>query len=231
MDTSELYRSLGLNPGQLNALVRDMDHMNNLMRDLPSSGLLDSVHAMTRDVGSLTATVSSVMDQLRAEGMIAHSVAQQSVAALEAAGVSTAIADTLDLSWLQGSLSQIADSVAQQSWFAQRVQELYASDLLDHLADEGTAGQVEEVSDEMAAALAASALAFQEQVTWLPFAEQKRLFIAFMVLVVMSLLCVAAVSLDGPGAEVLANASGILGVAGTTATGAARVSPSAQPRG
>ncbi|AVI00045.1 hypothetical protein C5L38_33740 (plasmid) [Streptomyces sp. WAC00288] len=213
MDTSELYRSLGLTPRQLNSLFRDLDDLSALMRDLPSTGGLDGIQAMARDAVPLATSVSSMLDRLREETSTAHAVTQQAVAALEAAGISTAIADTLDLSWLQGSLRPITDTVAEQDWFAEQVQEVYASDLLDRLVDEDAAEQAEEVSDETAADLEASAIAFREQVAWLPVDEQKRLFVAFVLVIAVSVLSVASVLLDGPAAEVVGNAANLLELA------------------
>ncbi|WP_432088492.1 hypothetical protein [Streptomyces sp. bgisy095] len=83
---------------------------------------------------------------------------QQALAALGAAGVSTAIADILDLAWLQGFLRPITDTVARQDWFAEQVQEVYVSDLLDRLVDEDAtskAGGVQSVSVVCDALLAA----------------------------------------------------------------------------
>ncbi|WP_432088488.1 hypothetical protein [Streptomyces sp. bgisy095] len=154
-----------------------------------------------------------MLDRLREETSTAHAVTQQAVAALEAAGVSTAIADTLDLAWLQGFLRPITDTVARQDWFAEQVQEVYASDLLDRLADEDVAVRTEEVSAETVADLEASAIAFREQVAWLPVSEQKRLFVAFVLVIAISVLCVASVHLDGPAAEVVGNAANLLELA------------------
>ncbi|MFJ4343235.1 hypothetical protein [Streptomyces sp. NPDC088915] len=225
MDTSELYRSLGLTPRDMNSLFRDLDDLGALMRDLPSIGGLDGIQAMARDVAPLATSVSSMLDRLREETSSAHAVTQQAVAALEAAGVSTAIADTLDLSWLQGSLRPVTDTVARQDWFAEQVQEVYASDLLDRLVDEGAAGQAEEISDETAADLEASAIAFQEQVAWLPIDEQKKLFVAFVIAIAASVLCLAAVLLDGPAAEVVGNAANLMGIAGGAAVAWDRLKP------
>ncbi|MFD3719993.1 hypothetical protein [Streptomyces sp. NPDC058674] len=133
----------------------------------------------------------------------------------------TALADVTstihDLSWLQGSLSSILAVTERRDWFTQQVQTLYTSDWMDELIREPPTEPPANVPTETAAELEASAAAFQEQVQYLPLAEQQRLFLAFMGAVGISLcLMLAVVVQDNDTAkDVLASVGDIAGVAST----------------
>ncbi|MFI1948628.1 hypothetical protein [Streptomyces virginiae] len=132
------------------------------------------------------------------------------------ADTAAALTDTVDLSWLQGSLSQITAVTAQQDWFAQNVQSLYASDWLEQVIRETSGAPPADLPAGTAADLEASAVAFQEQVQYLPLAEQKKLFLAFMCAIAISLGLVLAVAVqdNDTAKDVLGSVGDMVGVVG-----------------
>lgn len=124
---------------------------------------------------------------------------------------------TVDLSNMNSALQQIAETqeLARQPWFTEQVQALYASDVLDQL-DEQTPTDTDPtpLSPEEAAELDALALAFQQN-PLLTDAQAKRLFQAYLLVLILVLWTYASVSLDGPLEETIGNAADIAGAATT----------------
>ncbi len=98
---------------------------------------------------------------------------------------------------------------------------LYASNWLDQLISETPADPSAEVPAGASAELEASAAAFQEQVQYLPLAEQKKLFLAFMGAVGISLCLVLAVAVQDNAAakDVLGSAGDITGIVSVVVAG------------
>lgn len=168
------------------------------------------------DLAPALSGVTAAMERMIQESNLAPVLAAQSAALLQVADVTAAITDAIDLSWLPEYLSRVADAVPMD-WFEEQVRTLYSSGLLDNLDEESLTREVEEVPADTAAALEAAAVAFQERVPFLPFADQRKLFAAFMCAIAVSVLAVVAVSVqdDGKAKDVLGSVSDIAGITGT----------------
>jgi hypothetical protein len=230
MDTSEFHRLVAPDLGHLNELIRGLSSVFDGVVVPPAvhDGLQDVVQraaqasAVHVDLAPVLSGAVAAVEQAWSDAGIAPALAQQSMAALEAAGISTAIADTIDLSWLQGDLSRIVDAALPHDWFENQVRGLYTSGLLDDLDECPVADTDEEIPEDTAAALEASAAAFQEQVVYLPFAEQKKLFVSFVCAIAISLaaILVVAVQDEGKSRDVLGAVSDITGIVATAAPAA-----------
>ncbi|MFI1155072.1 hypothetical protein [Streptomyces sp. NPDC020817] len=181
------------------------------------AAIADTAAALTANIDWATATpaLAAIADSRSALlANVEWATATPALAAI--ADTAAALTDTVDLSWLQGSLSQITAVTAQQDWFAQHVQSLYSSDWLEQLISETSAAPPTDLPAGTAADLEASAVAFQEQVQYLPLAEQKKLFLAFMCAIAISLGLVLAVAVqdNDTAKDVLGSVGDMIGVVG-----------------
>ncbi|MFD7569974.1 hypothetical protein ACFV6U_05495 [Streptomyces sp. NPDC059810] len=158
------------------------------------------------------------MDRMIQQTSLAPALAQQSAAILQASRVTEAIADTVDLSWLPENLSRVMDAAVRTDWFEEQVLNLYASGLLDDLDELPSTDTGQETSATVAALeLEDSVPAFQEQVAYLAFAEQKKLFVSFACAIALSLAAVLVVAVqdDGKAGDVLGAAGDVTGIVAT----------------
>lgn len=114
-----------------------------------------------------------------------------------------------DLSGVSSALQLIAETqeLAGQPWFTEGVQALYASDVLDRLDEQALTDPVALPSEE-AADLGAVAPAFQQN-PLLTDAQAKRLFQAWVCLLVLALWAYVSVSVEGPLEESLGSAANV----------------------
>lgn len=242
MDTSEFHGLAAPTPERgLAAPARglaapDFDRLANLMQQhsgvLREFTLSPAVQESLRSVGRAAAEAAEVhvnlapalsgitaaMDRMIQQTSLAPALAQHSAAILQASRVTEAIADTVDLSWLSENLSRVMDAAVRTDWFEDQVLNLYASGLLDDLDELASTDTGHETPATVAALeLEDSVPAFQEQVAYLAFAEQKKLFVSFACAIALSLAAVLVVAVqdDGKAGDVLGAAGDITGIVAT----------------
>ncbi|WP_323185482.1 hypothetical protein [Streptomyces sp. NBC_01214] len=136
MDASDVNRPVDPDAGDLTQ--PRIPRPSETLRIPP--GVLDSIQEAARtateasrlqiDMPAMAAAISPVVAALadtRAELLANVDWATTSPVLTTLADTASALTDTVDLSWLQGSLSQITAVAAQQDWFTQHVQTLSSS--------------------------------------------------------------------------------------------------------
>ncbi|MFH9959046.1 hypothetical protein ACH4OX_33185 [Streptomyces roseolus] len=227
MDASEPYR-LAM-PG--------IDHtslLSDVVRDL---AMTPAMQESLREIGRTIAEAVEIPGDLTpalagVESLLAHQSAQIAeaagiaAAAVDSAGVASAIADTIDFSWLPADLSRVLDAAIPSTWFDEQVRNIYNSDLLDNLDElptpaldnlEELPAPAEEPAPASETDLESAAAAFQEQVHYLPFADQKRLFVSFMCAIALAVAAVLVVTVqdDGKPGDVLGTVGDVTGIVAT----------------
>ncbi|UUU37989.1 hypothetical protein [Streptomyces sp. NBC_00162] len=168
---------------------------------------------MRRNVTSMGLAAASALALMEAEVAPARTMMQRTLTAL-----APALSTLADMNSVRTALQQATETVAfsQQEWFMDGVQTLYASDLLDRLDDDARVEPAAVPSAEETAELDEVAQAFQ-CADFLTPAQAKRLYIAYLCCLVLTLWALAAVSAEGPAQDTLGSAADISGVVAVVA--------------